>query len=127
MGKKLSRCPLYISPENGNRAGFRNVVCSFTAICIFWVFYVYSCYFRFDAVLVWVFTHVFVICVCMCAQVCCFMLLFGGRFLVLVPIIFGLFDTRRWIKSKNTLRPMLMHHRQKPTEVIYRILVGRIN
>jgi hypothetical protein len=30
----------------------------------------------------------------------------------------GLLDTRRWIKSKNTLRLMLIHHRQKPTEVI---------
>jgi hypothetical protein len=46
-----------------------------------------------------------------------FFLFFGG-FLVLGPIIFGLFDTRQWIKSKNTLRPKLMHHRQKPTEVI---------
>jgi len=32
-------------------------------------------------------------------------------------IIFGLLDTRQWIKSKNTLQQMLIHHRQKPTEV----------
>jgi hypothetical protein len=26
-------------------------------------------------------------------------------------------DTRRWIKSKNTIRLILMHHRQNPTEI----------
>jgi hypothetical protein len=52
-------------------------------------------------------------------QVCCFMvgsLFFGGAFSSLSNNFW--FDTRRWIKSKNTLRPMLMHHRQKPIEVI---------
>jgi hypothetical protein len=38
-------------------------------------------------------------------QVCSFMVfLVLGGFLVLGLVIFGLLDTRRWIKSKNTLR-----------------------
>jgi len=44
---------------------------------------------------------------CVCVQVCCFMvgfLVFLGGGLVHGLIIFGLLDTRRWIKSKNTLR-----------------------
>jgi len=110
-------------PEDRNRASFQNVVCHFIAICVFWVFYVYSCYFHFDAVLVWVsvFYAGFVICVCVSVQVCCFMVgfLVIWGFLVLGVINFGLWDTRRWIKSKNMLQLMLIHHYQKPTEVIY--------
>jgi hypothetical protein len=32
------------------------------------------------------------------------------------PSIF--WDTRRWIKSKSTIRSILTHHRQNPTEII---------
>jgi hypothetical protein len=40
-------------------------------------------------------------------------------------VIFGIYifnssifwDTRRWIKSKNTIRSILTHHRQNPTEI----------
>jgi hypothetical protein len=28
-------------------------------------------------------------------------------------------DTRRWIKSKSTIRSIPTHHRQNPTEIIY--------
>jgi hypothetical protein len=56
-------------------------------------------------------------CVCSGLLFYGWFLVFLG-FLVLGLIIFGLLDTRRWIKSKNTLRIMLIHHRQKPTEVI---------
>jgi hypothetical protein len=66
-----------------NEEGFA----SFCAICVFWVFYAYSVLLRFNVVLVWVsvFTHGFVICVCLyvCLQACCFMvgiLVFLGGF-----------------------------------------------
>jgi hypothetical protein len=63
------------------------------------------------------------VCVCVSVQVCCFMVGFFG-FLLLGLIIFGLLDTRRWMKSKNTLRLMLIHHHQKATEVIHIIHVS---
>jgi hypothetical protein len=58
------------------------------------------------------------LCVCSDLLFYCMIFCFGGG-LVLSLVIFGLLDTRRWIKSKNTLRLILIHHRQKPTEVIY--------
>jgi hypothetical protein len=45
-----------------------------------------------------VFTHNLCVCVCVCVQFCCFM-----GFLLLRLILFGLLDTRRWIKPENTL------------------------
>jgi hypothetical protein len=59
-----------------------------------------------------VFTHGFVICVYVSVQICCFMVgnLVFWEFLVFGLIIFGLLDTRRWIKSKNTLRLMLIQN-----------------
>jgi hypothetical protein len=33
-------------------------------------------------------------------------------------------DTRRWIKSKSTIRSIPTHHRQNPTEIIYYALVS---
>jgi hypothetical protein len=44
------------------------------------------------------------------------------RFYLLSFIIFNFvcsWDTRRWIKSKNTIRLILIHHRQNPTKMIY--------
>jgi hypothetical protein len=59
------------------------------------------------------------VCVCVFRFVVLLLVFFlGGEALDLGLIIFGLLDTRRRIKSKNTLRLMLIHHRQKPTEVI---------
>jgi hypothetical protein len=34
-------------------------------------------------------------------------------------ILFVFWDTRRWIKSKSTIRSKLTHHRQNPTETKY--------
>jgi hypothetical protein len=59
-------------------------------------------------------------CVCMYVSrfVVLWLFVFGILgFLVLGLIIFSLLDTRRWMKSKNTLRLMLIHHRQKPAEM----------
>jgi hypothetical protein len=50
------------------------------------------------------------------------------RFYVLSFIIFNFvcsWDTRRWIKSKNTIRSILMHHRQNPTKMIYGIFLSQ--
>jgi hypothetical protein len=62
----------------------------------------------------------FVFCECVFVQVCCSVvciLVFLEFLFLCLYIFFWFWDTGRWIKSKNTLRLMLIHHRQKPTEV----------
>jgi hypothetical protein len=42
-----------------------------------------------------------------------------GIYIFNSSILFVFSDTRRWIKSKSTIRSILTHHRQNPTEIIY--------
>jgi hypothetical protein len=77
-------------------------VCVFVVVCILFLFFL--CVFC-----VYVFVQV-------CCSVVCILVFLG--FLVLCNFSW-FWDTRQWIKSINTLRLMLIHHRQKPTDVIY--------
>jgi hypothetical protein len=96
------------SPEDGNRAGFRNVVCRFIAICVFW-FFVLCVFFRSGLLFCGLYFGLFVFRVCVCSGLFFCGLYFGlfGVFSYLSIIFFWFWDTRRWINSRNTLR--LMH------------------
>jgi hypothetical protein len=75
---------------------------------------------------------------CVCAQVSCSVisnwslhdLFVEVCIVVLLSIIFNFlkfvcsWDTRLWIKSKNTIRSILIHHRQNPTEIIVCVQIG---
>jgi hypothetical protein len=72
---------------------------------------------------------------CVCAQVSCSVVSnwplceFCGRVYCDIlsvifnsSILFVFWDTRRWIKSKSTIRSTLTHHRQNPTEITDKVI-----
>jgi hypothetical protein len=65
--------------------------------------------------------HCVPLCVCVFVDVCILICL-GFN---LMSTIFNFFnfvcclDTRRWMKSKNTIRSILIHHRQNPIKMLY--------
>jgi hypothetical protein len=91
-------------------SGFRNVVWRFIALSV--------CWFCDLCVCVCVFVQV-------CSVVCILVFFLEFLFFVYNIFFFWFWDTRRWTKSKNTLRLMLIH-RQKPTELIYTVIVQSV-